>query len=73
MGEQNCLINRYKKFTPSKLFFHAAEIYQREFAEADNRVTASFEIIFMIGWAPHHSQQQPQKRGSAKASLADIL
>jgi NADH dehydrogenase [ubiquinone] 1 alpha subcomplex assembly factor 5 len=73
MGEQNCLITRYKKFTPSKLFYRAAEIYQNEFAETDGRVTASFEIIFIIGWAPHSSQQQPLKRGSATASLADIL
>ncbi len=73
MGEQNCLVNRHKKFTPSKLFFKAAEIYQREFAESDHRVTATFEIIFLIGWAPHHSQQQPLKPGSATKSLTEIL
>lgn len=73
MGESNALKNRYKKFTPAKLFGHAAELYQQQFAGKDGRITASFEIIFLIGWAPHESQQQPQKRGSAQISLADHL
>lgn len=73
MGESNALMNRNKKFTSPNLFYHAAEHYQRHFMEADGRVTATFEIIFVIGWAPHESQQQPQKRGSAQVSLADHL
>lgn len=73
MGENNALKNRYKQFTPASCFARAAELYQHNFAEPDGRVTASFEIIFLIGWAPHASQQQPQKRGSAQISLADHL
>jgi NADH dehydrogenase [ubiquinone] 1 alpha subcomplex assembly factor 5 len=73
MGENNALTARYKKFTPSSLFYSAAECYQKNFAEFDGRVTASFEIIFLVGWAPHSTQQQPQKRGSAQISLAEHL
>jgi len=33
---------------------------------------ASFEVIFMIGWNPHESQQRPKARGTALKSLKDI-
>jgi NADH dehydrogenase [ubiquinone] 1 alpha subcomplex assembly factor 5 len=36
-------------------------------------VRASFEVIFLIGWAPHDSQQKPLSPGSAKTRLADAL
>ena len=73
MGESNCLMDSYKFFTPSKVFFEASQIYQDKFKENDGRVTASFEIIFTIGWAPHSSQQKPAKRGSGHVSLTEIL
>ena len=31
------------------------------------------DIIWLPGWAPHASQQQPLKPGSAKASLAEAV
>lgn len=34
---------------------------------------ATFEILTATGWAPHASQQQPLKPGSAKTPLADAL
>ena len=34
---------------------------------------ATFEILYLCGWAPHESQQKPLKPGSAKARLADAL
>jgi SAM-dependent methyltransferase len=37
------------------------------------RLTTTFETIYMTGWAPHESQQQPLKPGSAKARLAEAL
>jgi hypothetical protein len=73
MGESNALVNRYKAVTPSRVFASAAEYYRQNFTEDDGRVRASFEIIFLIGWAPHDSQQKPAKRGSGKVSLTEIL
>ena len=35
---------------------------------ADGRVRATFEIVWLSGWAPHESQQQPLKPGSARAA-----
>ena len=34
---------------------------------------ATFEILTLTGWAPHASQPQPLKPGSAKMRLADAL
>lgn len=73
MGEGNAIADRRKTFTPRSLFLKAGEIYAEKFAEPDGRIHASFEVIFLIGWSPHKSQQQPLRRGSAKTRLADFL
>jgi len=39
----------------------------------EGKVRASFEIVYLTGWAPDASQQQPLKPGSAKRRLADAL
>ena len=36
-------------------------------------VAATFDIVYLTGWAPHASQPQPLKPGSAKARLSDAL
>ncbi|HXZ46865.1 MAG TPA: methyltransferase domain-containing protein [Pseudolabrys sp.] len=50
-----------------------AAIYAERFADADQRVRATFEIVWLSGWAPHESQQKPLKPGSAAQRLADAL
>ena len=41
---------------------------------SDNgKLIARFETLYLTGWAPHESQQQPLKPGSAKSRLADAL
>jgi len=73
MGEGNIIKARNTK-NPGKTFFmEAAQYYQTHFAEPDGQIRASFEIIFLIGWAPHQSQQKPLRPGSAKTRLADAL
>lgn len=42
-------------------------------ADEDGRVTETFEIVYLIGWAPDASQPKPARRGSAVASLASAL
>jgi len=73
MGATNVLRERSRKPLRRKTLFRAMEIYQDRFADADGRVRATFEILWLSGWAPHESQQQPLKPGSAKARLADAL
>ncbi len=42
-------------------------------ADEDGRVTETFEIVYLIGWAPDESQPKPARRGSGVSSLADAL
>ena len=73
MGETNILAQRNKKFLPRNVFGHAGMLYADSFAEEDGLLPATFEIIFLLGWAPHDSQQKPLKPGSAQMRLADVL
>ena len=72
MGESNIIAARSKTLTPKSFFLRAAEIYQQQHA-VDGGIEASFEIISMIGWAPHSSQPRALRPGSAQARLADAL
>ena len=40
---------------------------------ADGRLNATFETVYLTGWTPHESQQQPLKPGSAQTRLSDAL
>lgn len=73
MGATNALMARLRKPPPRRLFAEAAQIYAERFADPDGRVRATFELIFLSGWAPHESQQKPLAPGSAKMRLADAL
>ncbi|HJR22355.1 MAG TPA: methyltransferase domain-containing protein [Dongiaceae bacterium] len=73
MGETNILIDRLKHPTRRTVFARAAAIYQDRFTDAEGRLPATFQILFLTGWAPDPSQQQPAKRGSGKTSLKDVL
>ena len=73
MGASNILVERRR--TPSRraTLLRMAEIYAERFADPDGRIRATFEVVWLSGWAPHESQQKPLKPGSAKASLADAV
>ena len=73
MGATNVLSER--RHTPLKraTLARVADIYASRFADADGRLRASFEIVWLTGWAPHESQQKPLKPGSAEQRLADAL
>lgn len=73
MGETNVILQRSKAVPPRALFMRAAELYQERYANADGRITATFQVFYMHGWAPHDSQPQPLRPGSATASLAEAL
>ena len=73
MGEANALRERRKTFTRRETVFRMAEIYAEAFGREDGRVAATFDLVFLTGWAPDESQQKPLRPGSAKARLADAL
>lgn len=51
----------------------AAAIYAERFADPDGRIRATFDLVWLSGWAPHDSQQKPLAPGSARTRLADAL
>lgn len=73
MGETCVLTARPRRPVPLRFFTRAAEIYAERHAEADGRIPATFQIVWLSGWAPHRSQQKPLRPGSATARLADAL
>lgn len=73
MGETNALDGRHKAIPPRALFPTMAAIYADLFPAEENRIHASFELVFLTGWAPHESQQKPLRPGAATSRLADAL
>jgi SAM-dependent methyltransferase len=73
MGETNALVERSRKPMSRRLLAAAAAHYAANFADPDGKLQATFDIVYLTGWAPHESQQQPLKPGSAATRLADAL
>lgn len=69
MGEANILHQRLRRPTPRKVF----ETLEATYPRTDGRILAEFELVFLTGWTPHESQQQPLRPGSAHVSFADIF
>ena len=73
LGLTNVLAARDTRPLTRNWLKHLKESYTAHFARANGKLTATFEIVWMTGWAPHESQQKPLKPGSAKMRLADAL
>jgi SAM-dependent methyltransferase len=73
MGASNPLIERRRSPLRRATLMRAMDVYAARFADPDGKVRASFDIIWLSGWAPHESQQQPLQPGSAQTRLAAAL
>ena len=73
MGLTNALHDRRRVPLRRATLMRAAAIYAERFSDPDGRLRATFEILWLSGWAPHESQQKPLRPGSAKTRLADAL
>jgi SAM-dependent methyltransferase len=73
MGAANVLVKRASRPLRRDVLARAAQIYADRFSDPDGRVRASFEIVWISGWAPHESQQKPAKPGSATMRLEDAM
>ena len=73
LGAPNPLADRPGRLMTPRLLAAASTTYADLASDPDGRVRATLEIIWMSGWAPHESQQQPLQPGSAKVSLTKIL
>jgi NADH dehydrogenase [ubiquinone] 1 alpha subcomplex assembly factor 5 len=59
MGETNALAAR-RRFLSRATLARAAAIYAERFPAPDGRITATFEVLFLTGWAPHPDQAKPR-------------
>jgi len=73
MGLTNPLEARRRTPLRRETLMRAAAIYADRFADPDGRLRATFDVLWLSGWAPHESQQKPLRPGSAKMRLADAL
>jgi len=73
MGAASALVQRARKPLRRDVLARAARVYAETFADPDGRLRATFDCIWLSGWAPHESQQKPLKPGSATMRLEDAL
>jgi hypothetical protein len=73
MGEANALAGRLRRPTGRRIFAQTAARYAAGFPAPEGRIRATFEMIFLTGWAPDDSQPKPLRPGSAARRLADAL
>ncbi len=73
MGASNVLTERSRRPLKRATLKRMMEVYAERFADADGRIRATFEVVWLAGWAPHDSQQQPLRPGTAQRRLADAL
>ena len=73
MGATNILVERRRTPTRRATMLRMAQLYAERFADADGRIRATFDVIWLSGWTPHESQQKPLRPGSAKAGLAEAV
>jgi NADH dehydrogenase [ubiquinone] 1 alpha subcomplex assembly factor 5 len=72
-GETNAVKARRRVPATRALIAEAMRLYRAHFEEADGRVPATVEVIYLTGWSPSDSQPKPLRRGSATGRLADAL
>ena len=73
MGETNVLVDRDRRPMPRAMLAATLASYSALFGLEDGRVPATFDVIFLTGWAPAADQPKPLRPGSAAARLADAL
>ena len=73
MGATNILVERRRTPTRRATMLRMAQIYQERFADSDGRIRATFDVIWLSGWAPHDSQPKSLKPGSAKMGLEQAV
>jgi len=73
MGATNVLVERRKLPARRATLLRMAQIYSERFADEDGRIRATFDVIWLLGWAPDPSQPKPLRPGSAKFRLEDAV
>jgi SAM-dependent methyltransferase len=72
-GLTNVMAERSRAFLRRDTLAALASHYAAHHSDADGKLRAQFETIYLTGWAPHESQPKPLAPGSAKTRLAEAL
>lgn len=72
MGEGNAL-RQHAHCLSRPVLMRAAELYQQRYADAEGRIPATVELVFLTGWKPDPSQPKPARRGSGQMALGEVL
>lgn len=73
MGMSNPLYSRPKRFMRRDYFLNICDNYAQKFACEDGRVYATYELIFLTGYAPSSDQPKPLRPGSVQVSLDSAI
>jgi NADH dehydrogenase [ubiquinone] 1 alpha subcomplex assembly factor 5 len=73
MGETNALALRRRTPLRRVTLARAAAFYAERYACGEGRVGATFEFLWLTGWAPGPSQPKPLAPGSGSRRLAAAL
>ena len=73
MGETNILKEKQKNFLRKDILERSVEIYKDNFSLKNEKIFATFEIAWIMGWKYHESQQKPLQPGSGEKNLAEAV
>ena len=73
MGESNVMLDRRRGMTRRASLMAATAHYKKIYGDTEGRVPATFQLLYLTGWAPHVSQQQALKPGQGEIRLATAL
>ena len=73
LAATNPMLERSRRPLKRALLERMIQVYGEKFSDADGRIRATFDIVWLSGWAPHPDQQKPLAPGSAQTRLADAL
>jgi SAM-dependent methyltransferase len=71
-GQTNVMAERSRRFLGRRTLQALLTHYAAHHAN-DGKLNATFEVVYMTGWAPHESQQKPLAPGSARTRLSEAL
>ncbi|KAL5288632.1 NDUFAF5 family protein [Megaselia abdita] len=70
MAENNAAFNRPLNINKD-ILMAAGAIYKELYAK-DDGISATYQIIYLVGWKPSPNQPKPLARGSGEVSLKDL-
>lgn len=72
MGENMATLDT-RKHVSRDTFLATSSIFESMYSEEDGAIPVTFEVLYMVGWAPADTQKKPLKRGSASHRIIEEL